>query len=244
MTTPNDPAAPLWTPTTQAAEPEPETETEPETTAPPSRAAGPRRSGATTALLLIGALVAVGGIGFATGRATSTGQTGTGSNTALNANGIPGFGPGGSFDPANFAGGQGADRALGAQSISGTVISVTADSVKVQLASGETMTIATTSTTTYHGQTSASSADVATGDTVTVKTTGGAGQGAAASAATTYGHCHRRDRHFKVTRVLWARAVWMGRSRPHQWQARPIGDGSRPPSRAARTDGTAPRSLE
>jgi hypothetical protein len=134
--------------------------------------------------LLVGALVAVGGIGFATGRATSTGQTGTGSNTALNGNGIPGF-PGGSFDPANFAGGQGADRALGAQSISGTVISVTADSVKVQLASGETMTIATTATTTYHGQTSASSADVATGDTVTVKTTGGVGQGAAASAATT-----------------------------------------------------------
>jgi len=174
MTTPNDPAAP-------AAQVDAE-----ETPVVP--AARPRRSGATTALLLVGALIAIGGVGFAAGRATATGQTGTGSNITLNGGGGPGVGPFGSFDPANFGGGLG-DRALAGQSVSGTVVSVSSDSMTVQLASGQTVTIATTSSTTYHGQTSAAVTDVTTGATVTVKTTGGtnAVPGASASASSSAG---------------------------------------------------------
>jgi hypothetical protein len=126
------------------------------------------RTSSATVLLAISALVALGGIGFAVGRATSTGQTGTGTSNGA-ANGNPGFGqlgPNASGFPGDFGG-----RSLGASTMTGTVVSVSAGSITLRLADGQTVQVATGSSTTYHGQTSATGSDVAAGDTVIVQTT-------------------------------------------------------------------------
>ncbi len=133
----------------------------------PSRAPA-RRSGSTTAMLMLSALVALGGIGFAVGRATSNGSTGNQtSNGAAAGNFEPGqFRPDASGAP-DFRGG------AGSATVTGTVESVSADSMTVRLADGQTVTIALGSSTTYHGQTSATSSQVTTGSTVVVQTTAG-----------------------------------------------------------------------
>ena len=74
----------------------------------------------------------------------------------------------------------GALGALGATTVSGTVVSVSADSMTLKLANGQTVQIATGSSTTYHGQSSAASTDVTTGATVTVQTTVGTAAGSSA----------------------------------------------------------------
>jgi hypothetical protein len=53
----------------------------------------------------------------------------------------------------------------------------------VQLADGQTVEVALGSSTTYHNQTSASSSDIAAGDTVQVQVSGGNGAGPNASAS-------------------------------------------------------------
>ena len=136
------------------------------------------RTSSATVLLAISAMIALGGIGFAVGRATSTGQTGTGtSNGAVNGN--PGFGqqgPDASGLPGDF-GGRALGGQLGVTTVTGTVVSVSAGSITLQLADGQTVQIATGSSTTYHSQISATGTDVATGDTVIVQTTTGAAAG-------------------------------------------------------------------
>ena len=143
----------------------------------------PRRSNSVTVLLAVSALVAVGGIGFAVGHVATpggtdtTGQNGNGGQFGPNASGIPGNL--GSFRPDGNGG-----FGSGAASISGTLVSVSADSFTVKLASGETVTIATGSSTTYHSQTSGANTDLATGETVTVQTSSGsAGSNASASSS-------------------------------------------------------------
>jgi len=58
-------------------------------------------------------------------------------------------------------------------SLSGTVTAVSADSITLQLASGQTITIPTTAQTTYHSQTAASASDVTSGSSVIVQLNGG-----------------------------------------------------------------------
>jgi len=186
-----DPAEPpVWTPdvardtTPDVAEIVPGHEVELESATRRQVRVRPRRSNAVTVLLAVSGLIAVGGIGFAVGRVVTIGGTGTsGQNGAANggqfgpnASGIPG-------DLGSFrSGGNGAG--LGTTSVSGTVVSVSADSFTVKRASGETVTIATGSSTTYHNQTSGSITDLATGETVTVQTSSGAtGAGASASSS-------------------------------------------------------------
>ena len=145
----------------------------------------PKRTNSVGVLLGISAMVAVGGIGFAAGRLGGGGAST--SNTQAN-NG--GFAPNASGGPGGFGGirpdGSGGPGVGGAASVSGTVVSVGADSFTVKLASGETVTIATGSTTTYHSQTSGTSADLASGESVTVQTSGRAATpNASASAGTT-----------------------------------------------------------
>jgi len=199
--TPRDEAAPVWQPQFLQAEPSAETEVEP-VEAPPEtletmgarrslpavmRPAGARRAGSVSLLLAMSALVALGGVGFAVGRATSTGQTGTSQSNGNADVGQFGGGPNASGAPGDF-GGAARVGALGATTLSGTVVSVSADSITLKLASGQTVQIATGSSTTYHGQSSATSADVSTGATVTVQTTVGAAAGsspAAGSSAST-----------------------------------------------------------
>ena len=149
-----------------------------------------RASGGGSRLLNIAlgvaVLVAVAGISFAAGRATApesvasvTAGPGTG-----NANGLPnggfrgngGYFPGdrnGGFVPGNGNGGTGRFGFGGGLSISGTVDSVTADSVTIKTASGQTITIGIDGSTTYHQQAAASASDVEAGKTVIVQLSGG-----------------------------------------------------------------------
>jgi hypothetical protein len=185
MTNPDE-AAPVWQPQFPQAEHSAETGVEPkeaqpetpetvETSRTPSevrRPGGARRTGSVSLLLAISALIALGGVGFAVGRATSSGQTGTSQSN-------------GNADVGQFGGGPNASGAragaLGETTLSGTVVSVSADSITLELASGQTVQVATGPSTTYHGQSSATSTDVTTGATVTVQTTVGAGAGSSAS---------------------------------------------------------------
>jgi hypothetical protein len=128
----------------------------------------------------VGALIAVGGVGFAVGH-----NLGSGGGSDAAANGQNGFRQNGSFNPGQFGpNASGApDRAFGGGSVTGTVESVTADSMTVKLANGQTVTVAIGPSTTYHSQTSASSSQVTTGSTVIVQTTNGTTASDPAAAA-------------------------------------------------------------
>lgn len=121
--------------------------------------------------LALAVAVAIGGVAFAAGRMTAPGRTfgdgPTGRVFAGNGSG-PGIIQGGG--PNDGQGGQGGPRAFaGAASIEGTVTAVKADSITIKTASGQEITIALDSTTTYHQQASATSTDVKTGGTVIVR---------------------------------------------------------------------------
>ena len=137
--------------------------------APPAR----RRSGSSmivNVLLGFALVVAVGGVAFAAGRATAPASTGTG-RFGANGNGgfAGGFGPNASGAPNRGFGG----AAGGAISIQGKVTAVAADSITIQLPSGQSITIPTSDQTTYHSQTSASASDVTSGSDVIVQVAGG-----------------------------------------------------------------------
>lgn len=139
-----------------------------------------RRVSANAVLFTVAAMVALGGVSFAVGRITSTEQSTTTRSAFAGANGF-GFGAGASGSPgAGVAGG----LTAGAAMVSGTVVSVTSDSITIQEANGRTATISTGSSTTYHNQTSATSSDVATGASVIVQTSGtGATSGSGSASA-------------------------------------------------------------
>jgi hypothetical protein len=166
----------------------------------PHSARPTRRSSSVTALLLISAMVALGGVAFAVGRTTSTGQSGTGQTTNNAANGLggPGFGPNASglpnFDLGGRDGGFG-----GTATITGTVLSVTSTSITVQLADGQTVTVATGSSTTYHAQTAATSSDVTTGAAVTIKTDSTGSNTGSASASSSPGITTRTATDVTIT---------------------------------------------
>lgn len=135
-----------------------------------------RRSGSATlvnVLLGVALVVAVGGVAFAAGRATApssvaaTGRNGFG-------NGQFGFGPNASGAPDRGGfGGFGGFAGAGGVSLQGTVTAVSSDSITLQLASGQTLTIPLDAQTTYHSRTAATAADVTNGATVIVQLTGG-----------------------------------------------------------------------
>ena len=138
----------------------------------PARA---RRATSVSVLLAISAMIALGGVAFAVGRATSTGST-TGSTNAGANNGLVNGAPNGAGFVPNASGApdfvRGGDDGFGpgAATVTGTVVSVTSNSITIQTAGGQTETIAIGSSTTYHAQTAATSSDVTTGATVVVKT--------------------------------------------------------------------------
>lgn len=184
MTTPSPAAgnpsadAPVWEPAPEfdATGDVPVVEAVPAAVSKPQVRVRARRPNSTSALLVIGALIAFGGVGFAVGHATSSGQTDT--TTTQNGD-LAQFGPNASGIPgAGLRGGFG-----GAATVTGTVVSVAADSITVKLSTGETVTIATGSATAYHNQTAGSSTDLAAGQTVQVQTSGGANAGPNASAS-------------------------------------------------------------
>jgi hypothetical protein len=121
-------------------------------------------------------VVAVGGVAFAAGRATApvttaSNRTGFGGNGQGGFNGAPNASgaPGGGFGAG--AGGFG----VGGLCIQGKVTAVGADSITLQLTSGQTVTIPTDSSTTFRQATSATAAAVTSGSTVVVQLQGGRG---------------------------------------------------------------------
>jgi hypothetical protein len=122
--------------------------------------------------------LAVAGVAFAAGRVTAPAPTGfAGVNGAA----------GGQFGNRGNGGGQqgGPDGLAGAGglTIEGTVESVTATTLTIKTATGTTVQIALSPTTTYHAQSDATSSDVASGGKVLVRVSGRV-EGPAASPGT------------------------------------------------------------
>jgi hypothetical protein len=143
----------------------------------------PRSAAWVNVALAVAVAVAVGGIGFAAGRMTAPPSAlGAGGNGFRFGNGN---GPGGYFPGAGNGGNGGAaggGRGFfggGGVSIQGTVESVSGDTLTLKLASGQTVQISLSGTTTYHAQAAASSSDVKTGGTVIVQVQINRGQGSA-----------------------------------------------------------------
>ncbi len=154
-----------------------------------------RRPTSTTVLLAVSVLVALGGVSFAVGRMTSSAASQTASDPQT---GVSAFDPGASGAPGlrgDGLGGPGTGTAI----VSGTVVSVTADSITIKEADGQTVTIATGSSTSYHSQTSATGTDVTTGATVVVQTSGAAASPGTASASASPGAISRTATDVTIT---------------------------------------------
>jgi hypothetical protein len=159
---------------------------QPGVTVPVAPVVRPRRSSSRLldVALLVAGLLAVGGVAFGVGRATAPVAAANGAGTFRNGGGT-GFRAGGSFDP-NAAPGRGGFGLGGGLSIDGSVTAVSADSITLKLANGQEVTFSLDSSTTYHQATAGTASDVAVGDTVSVKATGGGrvfGQGGNGGAA-------------------------------------------------------------
>jgi hypothetical protein len=125
---------------------------------------------------LIGAVaLAIAGVAFAAGRLTAPANVAAGR-----------FPNGGQFFDGNGQGGQNGQNRQGGPgtlfsggpTIEGTVESVTATTLTLKTASGQTIQIALDGTTTYHAQTDASASDVTAGGKVLVRVNLRGGNGA------------------------------------------------------------------
>jgi len=150
----------------------------------------PRSSSrALNAVLAIAVVVAVGGIAFAIGRTTAP-VAATDPRSAFGS-GFPNasFAPGASAAPGGFiGGGQGGLGGLGGGlTVSGTVQSVTSDTLTIETTAGQTVELSLDSDTTYHRKTDGAAADVATGSTVEVQLDFAGGLGRPTASADTSG---------------------------------------------------------
>ena len=137
----------------------------------------PRKTGGMWLNVVLGlaALVAVGGIAFAIGR-----------NTAPAASGgnFPGGNfPGGNFAPNASGGFGGAFGRGGGFNLSGTVESITGETLTLKTANGQTLEFSLGADTTYSSKTPATAADVKAGSKVEVQLQGGGNGQPRASAA-------------------------------------------------------------
>src|SRR5262245_47259470 len=173
-------AAPNLAPPTEPA-PQPAVEPAPPATFPPSQspaAARPAARGGSGRILNIvlgiAVALAIGGVAFAAGRLTAPAPASAFGNRG------PGqvFGNGGNGDGTgngnrgNGQGGPGGFLAGGGLTLQGTVESVTATTLTLKTASGQTIQVALDGTTTYHAQSDGSATDVTNGKTVLVRITG------------------------------------------------------------------------
>jgi len=179
--------------------PEPFDPPEPASFAPqPVVATGPQAplvkpkssSRALNAVLALAAVVAIGGIAFAIGRTTAPAAAAADPRSAFGG-GFPNasFAPGASAPPGGFiGGGQGGLGGLGGGlTMSGTVQSVTADTLTIETEAGQTVELSLDSDTTYHRKTDGVAADVATGSTVEVQLDFAGGLGRPTASADTSG---------------------------------------------------------
>jgi len=152
----------------------------------------PSSSGRWLNVLLGVALVfAIGGVAFAIGRTTAPAAATTGGRGNFNGGFVGGGnGPTGSFVPGGNGGGFFGGRGAAGLSISGTVTSVDGDKLTITTDNGQTVTLTTADTTTYHTQAPASASDVNSGDKVSVKVNiagranGGTGNGGTGNGGT------------------------------------------------------------
>jgi len=113
--------------------------------------------------------IAVGGVAFAAGRMTAPGSAAGANSLGSGPNGRV-FSGNGYFPGGGANGGAGGPRVFGGgASVEGTVTAVSAGSITIKTASGQEITIALDSATTYHQQSAATSTDVKTGGTVIVR---------------------------------------------------------------------------
>lgn len=187
----SDAGAPVWAQAASAPAPAHDVPISPVSSVrPPPR----RRRGILDVVLVVAAVFAVSGVGFAIGRitapATAAAATGRG-NGQFQGNGqFPGGGTGGNGGQGGNGGNAGFGPGGGGITISGEVVEVTADHISLKLASGQTVQIGLSGTTTYHSQAAATATDVTVGSTVNVEVgrigRGGTG-GPAASGAPAFG---------------------------------------------------------
>lgn len=132
-------------------------------------------------VLGLAALVAVGGIAFAIGRGTA--PVATGGPGGGNFPGLGGNFPRGSFAP-DASGGLGGGFARGGGfNLSGTVESITSDTLTLKTANGQTLEFRLGADTTYASKTPGTAADVKAGSKVEVQLqAGGIGQPQASAA--------------------------------------------------------------
>lgn len=178
-TDPNGPAGPEPTPAEGATFP-----AQPIVPAVTRVPVKPRKSSAAwlNVLLVLAALVAVGGVTFAIGRGTAPvaggGQGGNdnfaGGNDIVGGNGGHGAAPDASGEPEGFGDGFGG----AGFNLTGTVQSVTGDTLTITTANGRTLELTLGADTTYNTQTPASASDVKNGTRVEVQLQPGAGDGA------------------------------------------------------------------
>jgi len=143
---------------------------------PPAPVARRSRGARWLNVALIGAVaLAIAGVAFAAGRLTAPASVAAGR-----------FPNGGQFFDSNGQGGQNGQNRQGGPgsffsggaTIEGTVESVTATTLTLKTASGQTIQIALDGTTTYHAQTDASASDVTAGGKVLVRVNLRGGNGA------------------------------------------------------------------
>ncbi|MFL5778192.1 MAG: hypothetical protein ACJ761_04545 [Chloroflexota bacterium] len=139
-----------------------------------SPAGSSRRRGAgllVNGLLAVALLVAVGGVAFAAGRVSAPVAAAANGGGRFNNNGGATFGgPAASGAPG---GGLGAALGGGGVSLEGTVTAISADSVTLQLADGQSVTIPIDAQTTYHQRAAATASSVTKGTNVIVQLQGG-----------------------------------------------------------------------
>jgi hypothetical protein len=177
--TPNA-SAPSWTP-----DPAPIPARQPDSRKPERKGPSARVLNVVLAAALV---LAVGGIAFAVGRMTAPATTAAGNFPGGNV-------PGGNFPGGNGyfggrqGGGQGGGAFLGGAgggvTLEGTVDSVSATTLTLKLASGQTIQIALDPTTTYHSQATASSSDIVSGGKVLVQVNIGRGAAGGENGAVT-----------------------------------------------------------
>jgi len=131
---------------------------------PPAPVRSKRRVDLQAMLLAVAALVAVGGVAFAAGRLTAPAQT-VSNRTGLGNGAFPGGGQfqGGGNGNGGFGNGNGLGRLGAGVTLEGTVVAVASDHISLRLASGTTVDIPIDSSTTWHRQTAATSADATAG---------------------------------------------------------------------------------
>jgi hypothetical protein len=147
----------------------------------------PKRTSSSTWLnvvLVLAAVVAVGGVAFAVGRSTAPAAAATQRGDGLFGNGN--FARG-SFDPtASGVPGGGLGGAFGdggGFNLSGTVNEVTADTLTITTASGQTLQFTLGADTTYDTKSPAAAADVKVGSKVEVELNGFRGLGRPTASA-------------------------------------------------------------